>query len=614
MNTICRHAVKFFCVGSLLVSLGACAPLYTESDVNTMRDTSVSYTMSSTDERQLARQVDDALFRAEAHMFAGQARAQENSPREAADEFERARLILTQEVYPKLNYAQQVSVQGGLGILRSNMSGIQVRIRGLEQGIEATELSKIEKNVQQQETIVKRLLDESRTVLQPINPPAPYNGSASSYALTRSSWQTYSRQSGSFDARRRSRFEEDVERHIEILRRQGNAFRQCLLRANSYFPRVMSILASEGVPDFLAYVALLESGYQPEARSFSGKAGLWQLSPSIARQYGLRVNGAYDERLQVQASTRAFARYITQLYHRYGSWERAVAAYSTEQDYWARCDRRRQNRREPQEIRFLRGPVQYDRIVRPAAKRKTDAAPLRTGILGTTGLLRDMMERQSDLFDDFNKRYYLPARPYGLALFRLYFRLKATGIEHIPAGGPIILVPNHGSMLDPPLLSSLVPRVIYFLMLHQHFHHRYFHWLFRRLPCIPVKRGSAASTSSLKACLQVLEHQQILCLFPEGGISRENKAGGLRSGAALLALKTRAPIVPVGICGASEALPLRKKFPRPRPIEIHFGKTIQVPEGDPRDKALLQDIMEHTMDEVRLPDRSGDDVGGLVFR
>ena len=209
------------------------------------------------------------------------------------------------------------------------------------------------------------------------------------------------------------------------------------------------------------------------------------------------------------------------------------------------------------------------------------------------------MELQGPRFDDFKRRYYLPARPYGFALFRLYFRLKATGVELVPASGPVILAPNHTSMLDPPLLSSVVPRVIYFLMLHQHFYHRYFHWVFKRLPCIPVKRGRGAGGSlSFKDCLQVLEHQQVLCLFPEGGISRENKARGLRPGAALLALKTQAPIVPVGIRGASEALPLRKKFPRPRRIEICFGKPIQVPEGDSRDKAFLQEIMEHIMMEV----------------
>ncbi len=208
------------------------------------------------------------------------------------------------------------------------------------------------------------------------------------------------------------------------------------------------------------------------------------------------------------------------------------------------------------------------------------------------------MERVSPAFQDFHKRYYLPARPYGFALFRLYFRLKVTGVEHIPATGPVILVPNHTSFMDPPWLSAVVPRVIYFLMLHHHFYHPYFHWLFKRLPCIPVKRSGIASPFSLKLCLQVLQHDQILCIFPEGGISQEHKAQGLRNGAALLAVRTRAPIVPAGIIGGAAAFPLGGRFPRPKPVTIHFGKPLYVPEGDPRDKNLLQEITHQTMEQV----------------
>lgn len=209
------------------------------------------------------------------------------------------------------------------------------------------------------------------------------------------------------------------------------------------------------------------------------------------------------------------------------------------------------------------------------------------------------METVPQLFQDFTKRYYLPARPYGFALFRLYFRLTVTGVEHIPATGGVILVSNHTSFLDPPLLSSVVPRVIYFLMLHHHYYHPWFHWLFRRLPCIPMQRN-AAGGAAFKQCLHVLEHEQILCMFPEGGISREHKAGGLRHGAALLAVQTHAPIVPVGIYGASKALALKQWFPRPRSITIHFGKPLYVPASDSRDKALLQRITEQTMEQVRV--------------
>ncbi len=104
-------------------------------------------------------------------------------------------------------------------------------------------------------------------------------------------------------------------------------FRSCLAQANQHFPQVTSILSQEGVPQELAYIALIESGYQPSARSSSGAAGLWQLSKSVARAYGLNTSSSSDERLSVTASTRAFARYIKDLQRRFGNWELAILGY-----------------------------------------------------------------------------------------------------------------------------------------------------------------------------------------------------------------------------------------------------------------------------------------------
>ncbi len=209
------------------------------------------------------------------------------------------------------------------------------------------------------------------------------------------------------------------------------------------------------------------------------------------------------------------------------------------------------------------------------------------------------MNEKPQMFQNFRKKYYLPARPYGFALFRVYFRLKVSGVDHVPHTGPVILVPNHTSFMDPPLLASVVPRVIYFLMLHHHYYHSLFHWLFSRLPCIPMKRSSAASGLAFKQCLQVLHHGQVLCVFPEGGISREYKTKGLRQGAALLAARTQSPIIPVGINGASEALGLHQRFPRPKPIKINLGKPIHAPSSDTHNKTLLQEITEQTMAQVQ---------------
>lgn len=208
------------------------------------------------------------------------------------------------------------------------------------------------------------------------------------------------------------------------------------------------------------------------------------------------------------------------------------------------------------------------------------------------------METEATSIHDFNRKYYLPARPLGLAVFRMYFRLKVSGREHLPTNGGGIIVPNHTSFLDPPLMSAVVPRVVYYLMLGKHYYHPRWHWLFSRLPCIPMNRGSLSNAEALKRCLAVLEHGQLLCMFPEGGIAHEHKANGVKLGAALLAARSQTPIIPAGIVGADAALPLKAKFPRPKPITIRFGTPIHVPVLETRDKNLLQEITHSTMAQI----------------
>ncbi len=208
------------------------------------------------------------------------------------------------------------------------------------------------------------------------------------------------------------------------------------------------------------------------------------------------------------------------------------------------------------------------------------------------------MVEQPPNFYDFHRSYYLPARPFGYALFRLYFRLHVTGLARIPQTGPVILVPNHSSFLDPPLLASILPRVIYFLMLHRHYYHPYFHWLFSRLPCIPVKRSSITGGTALRYCMQVLQHNQVLCIFPEGGIASEQREKGPGHGAALLAVRMQAPLVPVGIQGASAALALHQRVPRPKPVTIHLGEPLYVEPVETYQREDLRHLMEQTMERV----------------
>ena len=133
-----------------------------------------------------------------------------------------------------------------------------------------------------------------------------------------------------------------------------------------------------------------------------------------------------------------------------------------------------------------------------------------------------------------------------LAVFKIFFRIKIKGKENMPEEGGVIVMSNHISAFDPPLLAAIFSRPIRFMAKKELFENPIMRIVLFLADAFPVDR-SKNDITAVKKALSVLSEREVLGLFPEGTRHPEGKLGNPKAGSVMLAIKSGVPILPVGI-------------------------------------------------------------------
>lgn len=155
----------------------------------------------------------------------------------------------------------------------------------------------------------------------------------------------------------------------------------------------------------------------------------------------------------------------------------------------------------------------------------------------------------------------------------LFGRPKYIGTENIPESGGVILAPNHISHVDPPAVGSGIRRQVHFMAKDDLFRVPVLGLLINSVGAFPVKRGTA-DRKAVRRAIELLDEGRVICIFPEGKRSKDGNLQEPELGIGLIALKSRAPIVPVAVMGTDGVLPVGGVLPHFGRIKLVYGKPI----------------------------------------
>lgn len=162
--------------------------------------------------------------------------------------------------------------------------------------------------------------------------------------------------------------------------------------------------------------------------------------------------------------------------------------------------------------------------------------------------------------------FYRAVRALAWFLCKIIFPTKVSGVENVPADGSVLICSNHVSMVDPVLIAISMKRQISFLAKKELFGTKFTNWFFTNLGMVPVDRG-ASDIAAMRVCIETLNEGRMLGIFPQGHRYKQDENREIQSGAAMMALRSKAVVVPVHVSAPLKAFRINY---------VRFGKPVNL--------------------------------------
>lgn len=180
-----------------------------------------------------------------------------------------------------------------------------------------------------------------------------------------------------------------------------------------------------------------------------------------------------------------------------------------------------------------------------------------------------------------------------------FFGYRIIGRENIQIPGPVLIVSNHVSFMDPPLVGIAFDEPLHFLAKKTLFDNPIAGAIFRSWQAIPVDQDTPGP-GSLKAVMRQLRAGEKVIIFPEGNRSEDGNFQKPENGVGLVIAKAGVPVIPARVFGAFEALPRHRALPQPSRVTVVFGRPWHVDPATYKEtgKELYQKLAEESMERI----------------